>query len=106
MPPISKNFRDIWNHSEHAGFLEACHLEIQKLQEKETFQVVNKSDNAFLLLLMWVFDYKFDDNGFFLKHKSKIMACGDLLPPSSREIYTNTLVMRAFCALAAIICSF
>ena len=78
MPPIPKNFRDIWNHPEREGFLQACYLEIQKLEEKETFQVVNKPDNAFLLPLMWVFDYKFDDNSFFLKHRSRIVTHDDL----------------------------
>ena len=78
MLSILKNFHNIWNHSEHKDFLQSCHQKIQKLEKKKIFQVVNKSDNAFLLFLMWVFDYKFDDNSFFLKHRSRIMTHDDL----------------------------
>ena len=55
---------------------------------------------------MWVFDYKFDDNDFLVRHRSRIVARGDLQPPSFKETYANTLAMRAFRALAAIICAF
>ena len=55
---------------------------------------------------MWVFDYKFDDNSFFLKHRFRIMICDNLQFSIFRKIYTNMLMMWVFCALAAIICSF
>ena len=55
---------------------------------------------------MWVFNYKFDDNSFFLKHKSRIVTCSDLQSSFFRKIYMNTLIMQVFHALAAIICSF
>ena len=106
MPPILKNFHDIWNHSECEDFLQSCHQKIQKLEKKKIFQVVNKSDNAFLLFLMWVFDYKFDDNSFFLKHKFRIMIHDDLQFLIFRKIYMNTLTMQVFHTFAIIICSF
>ena len=96
MPPEPKNFRDIWNYPERAGFLQACHLEIQKLEEKGTFQIVDKPNNTFILPLMWVFDYKFNDNDFLIRHRFRIMARGDLQPLSFKETYANTLIMRAF----------
>ena len=77
-----------------------------KTREKKIFQIVNKSDNIFLLFLMWVFDYKFNDNDFFLKHKSRIVICNDLQFSIFRKIYTNMLMMWVFHALATIICSF
>ena len=107
MPPEPKNFQDIWNHPECADFLQACHLEIQKLEEKKTFQIVDKLDNnTFILSSMWMFDYKFDDNDFLIRYRSKIVVRGDLQPLSFKKIYANTLMMRAFQALATIICAF
>ena len=106
MLSILKNFHNIWNHSEHKDFLQSCHQKIQKLKKKKIFQVINKSDNTFFLFLMWVFNYKFDDNSFFLKHRSRIVTHDDLQLSIFRKIYTNTLMMQVFCALATIICSF
>ena len=77
-----------------------------KAKEKKIFQVINKLNNIFLLFLMWVFDYKFDDNNFFLKHKSRIMICDNLQFLIFRKIYINMLMMWVFCVLVAIICSF
>ena len=55
---------------------------------------------------MWVFNYKFDDNSFFLKHKFRIVTHSDLQSSFFRKTYTNTLTMQVFHALAAIIYSF
>jgi hypothetical protein len=49
-------------------------------------------DTAKLMFSSLVFDYKFDDNGFLLRHR---VVHGDLQPPSNMQIYANALAMRA-----------
>ncbi|OXV09051.1 hypothetical protein Egran_03191 [Elaphomyces granulatus] len=84
----------------------SCDVEIYNLDKRSTFKIVGKPNDLFVVPLMWVFDYKFDDNGFLLRHRSRIVVRGDLQPPSNKQTYANTLAMRAWRALTALICAF
>jgi Reverse transcriptase (RNA-dependent DNA polymerase) len=106
MPPVPRKFGALINHPERDEFLEACNVEIHNLDKRDTFKIVDKPNNLFIVPLMWVFDYKFDDNGFLLRHRSRIVVRGDLQPPTKKQTYANTLAMRAWRALAALICAF
>ena len=55
---------------------------------------------------MWVFVYKFDTNGYLIKHKARICVRGDLQPPDHRDNYAATLAARTFRALMAITAAF
>ena len=77
-----------------------------KARKKKIFQIVNKSDNTFFLFLMWVFDYKFDDNDFFLKYKSRIVIHSNLQFSIFKKIYMNMLMIQVFHAFATIIYNF
>jgi len=55
---------------------------------------------------MWVFVYKFDTNGYLIKHKARICVCGDLQPPDHRDNYAATLATHTFRALMAITATF
>jgi hypothetical protein len=106
MPPLPRNYGALTNHPERNEFLKACDVEIHNLDKRDTFKIVDKPSNLFIVPLMWVFDYKFDDNGFLLRHRSRIVVRGDLQSPSKKQTYANTLAMRAWRALAALICAF
>jgi hypothetical protein len=52
---------------------------------------------------MWVFTYKFDDNGYLVKYKARLVVRGDLQCYSIHdETYAATLTSKTFRALMAI----
>ena len=56
--------------------------------------------------LKWVFLYKFDTDGYLLKHKARICVRGDLQPFTDEENYAATLAHKTFRALMAITAAF
>jgi hypothetical protein len=46
---------------------------------------------------MWVFTYKFDDNGYLIKYKARLVIKGDLQCYSiHNETYAATLALKTF----------
>ena len=58
-----------------------------------------------LVLLMWVYANKFDENGFLTNFKAKLIARGDLYK-TKEETYIITLAAQTFRAIAALIAAF
>jgi len=54
---------------------------------------------------MWVFDYKFNKDGYLLKYKARLVARGDLQEQYG-DTYAATLAARLFRALIALACAF
>jgi hypothetical protein len=50
---------------------------------------------------MWVFTYKFDPDGFLIKHKARLCARGDL-QETTDETYAATLAAQTFRFMMAI----
>jgi hypothetical protein len=50
---------------------------------------------------MWVFTYKFDEDGYLYRFKARLVVRGDLQQPY-RDTYAATLAARTFRALVAI----
>ena len=73
------------------------------LRKQDTFTSVQEDKiKAFVIPLMWVFTYKFNDNGFLVKYKARLVVRGDLQRYSIHdETYAATLASRTFRALMA-----
>jgi hypothetical protein len=54
---------------------------------------------------MWVFTYKFDEDGYLLKYKARLVVRGDLQEQYG-DTYAATLAARLFRALMALTCAF
>jgi hypothetical protein len=54
---------------------------------------------------MWVFTYKFDEDGYLLKHRARLVVRGDLQEQYG-DTYAATLAARLFQALMALACVF
>jgi hypothetical protein len=54
---------------------------------------------------MWVFSYKFDQDGYLLKHKARLVAQGDL-QYTEEDTYAATLAAQIFCTIIAIVAAF
>jgi Reverse transcriptase (RNA-dependent DNA polymerase) len=81
--------------------------EYNDLKRRGTFKIIPKEEtsNKQILLLKWVFKYKFDSDGYLQKLKAQLCVRGDL-QITKEEIYAATLAARIFRALIAIAAAF
>ncbi|KAJ5771802.1 hypothetical protein N7520_002331 [Penicillium odoratum] len=96
LPPPPQRFRDVWKHPLSEGFSRAMRVELDGLQAKETYKVVErpKDRGIQVLPLMWVYAYKFDQDGFLTKCKARICVRGDLQTISDADKRAATLAAR------------
>ena len=59
-----------------------------------------------MLPVMWVFTYKFDEDGYLLKYKARLVVRGDLYKNQKEETYAIILAARVFRSLMAILAYF
>ena len=64
--------------------------EFNSLIDRGTFKY-QEYTNEKLVLLIWVYANKFDEDGFFINFKAKLLARGDLYK-TEEETYITTLV--------------
>jgi hypothetical protein len=108
LPPAPKSWKQMQKHIHAVHFNRAAVLEFQTLLEKGTFQYIELAEADLTippLPLMWVFSYKFDPDGYLLKHKARLVARGDL-QSTKEDTYAATLAAQTFRALMAITATF
>ena len=107
MPPPPKRWSDLTNHPFGTEFKQATRVEINKIVKKGCFLPgeQGKLNIAEVLPLIWVFTYKFNENGFLQKFKARLVVRGDL-QTVYEETYTATLAVRVFRFLIALIAAF
>jgi hypothetical protein len=69
------------NHLYTKQFKKAAEKEFNDLLSKGTFEYTSATKlqaEETPLLLMWVFTYKFDQDGYLLKFKARLVARGDV----------------------------
>ena len=84
-------------HPHASGFQIAINTEISSLQEKSTWEEIptNKISSSNVIPTMWVFKYKFDENGYLVKFKARLCARSDL-QHTKQNIYAAILVVWLF----------
>ena len=91
-------------HFYRTEWVQAAKTEWQKLLEKNTFEVVDRSvAKTKPIPLTWVFRYKIDEDGYLKSFRSRICVRGDLQPPSDRDTYAATLASKSLRILLALI---
>ena len=108
LPPLPKSWKQMLKHQYSNEFKRAADKEYNALVSKGTFNYVAKSqvkDDTSPLPLMWVFTYKFDQDGYLLKHKARLVARGDL-QYVAEDTYAATLAVQTFRAIMAIVAAF
>ena len=108
LPPRPKNARELENHSYKEGFILAIQKEYDSLLAKGTFEevAIKDTNNAYIILNMWLYTYKFDTDDFLERYKVRLVIRGDLTRFIYEDIYTATLISRVFRCLIAIIVFF
>ena len=93
----------MWSHPHYQGFRAAAEKEMRTLMGRGTFTAVGElPEEAQILLLLWVFQYKFDQDGTLVKYKAWLCIHGDLQRSNSQDTYTATLAVQTFRALMAL----
>ena len=102
LPPPPKTWKQMLKHLHAPEFKQAAQQEYDTLVKRSTFLPTLKDQaHGKILPLLWVFTYKFDSDGYLLKHKARICVRGDL-QFTEQETYAATLACRTFRALMAI----
>src|SRR5438045_8857267 len=95
-------------HQYSAEFKKAADKEFEALLAKGTFKYVKASEidsKAQVIPLMWIFTYKFDQDGSLLRYKARLVAQGDL-QYMEEDTYAATLAAQVLRAIMAIVAAF
>lgn len=104
LPP--KTWRDIDKHPLKELFRATAELEHNALVACKTFKKVQKPTGRQIIPLMWVFTYKFDQEGYLIKAKARICVRGDLQQMTREDTTATTLAACTFRTLMAIAAAF
>lgn len=109
LPPEPLTYRQMLKHPLARGFIEASVVEVKALQGKQTWIEVPLDEAAkadkILIPTMWAYRYKFDNDGYLTKYKSRLCARGDK-QHTEQDTFAATLAARIFRALMALVAAF
>jgi hypothetical protein len=96
--PPPRNWKELESHPLGDRFKQAAHQEITGLLKKGTWRVMDRERvRGKPLPLMWVFTYKFDQDGNLEKCKARIVVRGDLQEKDTlQSTYAATLAAKSF----------
>ena len=80
----------------------ASGVEVKKILECGTIEEIEMPYGKTLISLMWVFSYKFDDAGYLLKFKARLVVRGDRVPDNGKRMHSDTLAARTARVMLAI----
>lgn len=106
LPPPPRHWNELKRHAYGKQFEAAAVAEFNSCWTKATFAKPDiTAKRAEAVPLMWVFTYKFDEDGYLIKYKARLVVRGDLQDQYG-ETYAATLAARLFRALMALACAF
>ena len=108
LPPPPKTWKQLLQHPLKSLFINASEKEIDQLKKKGTWTEIATSEVSDRPLpLKWVWTYKFDQDGYFIKCKARIVVRGDLQEVNTlQSTYAATLAARSFRTAMAIAAQF
>lgn len=99
LPLAPTSEKGLNTHQYRQEFIEAKNLEFNDLARRDTFILTprKKANLAKLVPIKWVYTYKTDENGFFVKCKAQLVVQGDLQHLSDfNKVYAATLAAWIF----------
>jgi hypothetical protein len=107
IPPPPRFWKDLGKHRFGREFELAAAVEYATLSERSTFEHIPRNTATSLPIpLMWVFTYKYDNNGFLSSFKARLVVRGDLQDASEKDTYAATLAARAFRCVMSLVAAF
>ena len=106
----SKNFRQFQKHFHAVDFRKIMQIEIESLTSKNIWREIpinqiTTAATSNVILTMWIFRYKFDENEFLIKYKTRLCVKNDL-QQIQQKIYAVILIVRIFRALMEIVAAY
>jgi hypothetical protein len=104
VPRAPRSYQELESHLFGEQFQQAAYKEYREIWSKGCFAKTTRTAetaDAEVLPLMWVFTYKFDEDGYLYRFKVRLVIRGDLQQPYG-DTYAATLAARTFRALIAI----
>lgn len=74
LPPEPRSYREMLKHPHKERFLEATRKEIEGINSKNTYRIVDRPTNIPVIPVKWVYTYKLDKDGNLCKHKARLCA--------------------------------
>jgi hypothetical protein len=108
LPQPPKRWKNLQKHPFHQEFFQAAEQELDSCFIKGCFALTSAKEDEVqeeILPLMWLFSYKFDEDGYLYKHKARLVVRGDLQDDWG-DTYAATLAARVFRFLMGIIAAF
>ncbi|KAF7558077.1 hypothetical protein G7046_g5886 [Stylonectria norvegica] len=106
LPPAPSSHGSLQGHKFEDKFKEAEKSHLESHQEMESWIEISRTDsrirNSQVLDCMWVYTYKFDEQGYLQKCKARLVVRGDQQQKATAEdIYAATLAGKSFRTLLA-----
>jgi hypothetical protein len=108
LPPPPKRWSELERHPFGNRFKRAGQAEIDDILRKGCFKPEAHEEGVTegeILPLMWVFTYKFDEDGYLTKFKARLVVRGDL-QQVYEDTYAATLAARIFRFLVALMAAY
>ena len=94
---LPARYQDLSNHPMGNEFRDAIRTELHNLLKRGTWRLIERSAaQTPPLPLKWIFDYKFDQDGYLRRCKARICVRGDLQEEDGLETYAATLAAKTF----------
>ncbi|KAF7136791.1 hypothetical protein CNMCM5793_006309 [Aspergillus hiratsukae] len=110
LPPEPKCHRGLKDHPLGTLFEQAEKVHLKGHKEMQTWQEIMSSDplckDRQILDCKWIYVYKFDKHGRFLKCKARLVVRGDQQKNHTDDLYAATLAVRSFRVLMSIAARF
>ncbi|KAK4078062.1 hypothetical protein Purlil1_12083 [Purpureocillium lilacinum] len=100
---LPKRYQDLNKHPMSTEFKEAMRSELRNLLQRGTWRLIEREKaRAPPLPLKWVYNYKFDQDGYLQRCKARICVRGDLQEDDDGlETYAATLAAKTFRVIMA-----
>lgn len=109
LAPEPKSFKQVLKDPNLELWKEAIRVEVNALQAKETWQEVGLEDatqaGRKAIPTNFVFKYKFDEQGWLIKRKARLVARGDL-QHTDMDTFAATLAARIFRTILSLVAAF
>lgn len=96
LPVAPGNFHKLKHHHLCKWFMDAMELELSTLESKGTWSIEWRPANIFVIPTIWVYSYKFDDDGFLKRAKAHLCVQGNKQVMTHVETRAATLASQCF----------
>ncbi len=101
------HWKAMLRHSHAEEFLKVAQIKYDVIETKRTWKIIDKRNDYKLILLKWIFIYKFDSNDFLFKYKTRIVIRDDLQKiNNAQNVYAATFALKIFRMMMTFVADF